>query len=66
MLKNFFDKYVFHYENSQPYLRLGLKPKKTSRFRIQSITSVRTVHWIQHTQKRGRKDKDKDEKAFYN
>ena len=42
-MPNFFDKekYVLHYENLQLCLRLGLKLKKTSRFRIQSITMVK-------------------------
>ena len=36
LMKNFFDKEVcvLHYENLQLYLRLGLKLKNTSSFRI--------------------------------
>ena len=43
LVPNYFDKevYVFHYENLELFLRLGLKlKKKTSRVRIQSITMV--------------------------
>ena len=43
LVPNYFDKevYVFHYENLELFLRLGLKLKKrTSRVRIQSITVV--------------------------
>ena len=42
MVPNFFDKrkHVLHYENSQLYLRLGLKLKKKS---IQTITMVQTI-----------------------
>ena len=43
LVPNYFDKevYVFHYENLELFLRLGLKlKKKTSRVRIQSITVV--------------------------
>ena len=51
---NFFDeeKYVFHYENLQLYLRLGLKLKKnTLRIRIQLITMVKTLCRIQNAEK---------------
>ena len=44
---NFFDKekYVFHYENLQLYLRLGSKLKKnTSCIRIPSIKLVKTIY----------------------
>ena len=46
LVPNFFDKekYVLHYENLKFYLRLGLKLKKTSRIRIQSITMVKTIY----------------------
>ena len=43
LVPNYFGKevYVFHYENLESFLRLGLKlKKKTSRVRIQSITMV--------------------------
>ena len=45
LVPNFFDKYVFHYENMQLYLRLGLKLKKTtSHIGNQSITMVKTIY----------------------
>ena len=37
------EKYVLHYENLQPYLRLGLKLKNTLYIRIQSITVPKTI-----------------------
>ena len=42
---NFFDKenYVLHYENLQLNLRLGLKKRKLSSIRIQSITIVKII-----------------------
>ena len=54
LVPNFFDKekYVIHYENSQLYLRLGLKLKKNiSCIRIQSISMAKTICLIQHTKK---------------
>ena len=44
LVPNFFDKdkYVFHYENLQLYLRLKLK-KYTSCIRIQSIKMFKTI-----------------------
>ena len=51
-MPNFFDKkYVIHYWNLQFYLRLGLKLNNTSCIRVQSITMVKTIYWIQHTRK---------------
>ena len=46
LVPNLFDKekYVFHYENLQLYLRLALKIKKTLNIRIQSITMVKTIY----------------------
>ena len=46
LFANFFDKekYVLHYENLQLYLRLGLKPKTTSRIRIQSIITLKAIY----------------------
>ena len=39
------EKYVLHYENLQPYLRLALKLNiYISRIRIQSITMVKTIY----------------------
>ena len=38
------EKYVLHYENLQLYLRLGLKLKKYTRIRNQSIPMVKTVY----------------------
>ena len=42
------EKYVFHCENLKIYLRLGLKIKKTSPIRIQSIIMTETIYWVQH------------------
>ena len=47
LVPNVFDKekYVIHYGNLQPYLRLGLKRKKnTSRIRTQSIKMIKTIY----------------------
>ena len=45
LVPNFFDKekHVIHYKNWQLHLRLELKLIKTSRIRIQSITTVKTT-----------------------
>ena len=52
LLPNFFDKekYVAYYENLKLKTRIKTK-KNTSRIKIQSITLVKTVYWIQHTKK---------------
>ena len=52
----------------QLYLRLGLKLKKdTSHIGNQSITMVKTIYWIWHTQKRieAEINEDRDRKALY-
>ena len=38
------EKYVLHYENLRLYLRLGLKLKKYTRIRNQSIPMVKTIY----------------------
>ena len=58
LVPNFFEKEKYLI---QLYLRLGLK--NTSRVRIQSISVVKTIFWIQHTKKnRSRKNVEKDGK----
>ena len=68
MVPNFFDKekYVLHYESLQLYLRLGLKLKNTWSIRIQSVTVVKTIYWI-NSQKRIGADENgsKDGKTLY-
>ena len=55
---------MLHYENLQFYLRLGLKLKK-KHHRIQSITMVKSIYWIQHAKKnRTRKNGNKDGKVL--
>ena len=51
LVPNFFDKekYLLHYQNSQLYLRLGLKLKNISRIKIQSIIMVKSILRIGHT-----------------
>ena len=52
----------------QLYLRLGLKLKKdTSHIGNQSITMVKTIYWIWHTQKRieAEINEDRDRQALY-
>ena len=71
LVLNFFDKekYLIHYENLQPFLRLGLKQKKnTSRIGIQSITMAKSIYWIQHTKKEKKQKKimEKTEKSCKN
>ena len=46
------------------FIRLGLKLKKTSRIRIQSITMVSQIYCTKKS--RNRKKGDKDGKALYN
>ena len=59
------EKYLIHYENVKLYLRLELKLKKSS-IRIQSITMVKTIYWIQHKKgKEAEKNNDKDGKPLY-
>ena len=68
LVPNFFDKekYVFHYENLQLYLRLGLKLKKLDR-----VLEFNQSQWLKpytefNIQKRieAEKNKDKDGKAL--
>ena len=68
LLPNFFDKekYLIDYRNLQLYLRVGLNKKNTSRIKIQKITMIKTIYWIQQAKKnRRRKNGNKDGKALH-
>ena len=47
-------------------LKTGIKTKKMHRVRIQSVTMLKNIYWIQYTKKnRSRKNEDKDGKVMY-
>ena len=57
---------MLYYEILQLGLRLRLKLEKTSRIRMESITMVKIIYWIQHTKKNKKeKNKEKNEKKLY-
>ena len=65
LLPNFFDKekYVTDYRNLQLYLRVGLNKKNTSLIKIQKITMIKTIYWIQQAKRiEGEKKETKMEK----
>lgn len=62
---NFFDtESIWFVMKTNNFIRLGLKLKKTSRIRIQSITMVSQIYCTKKA--RNRKKGDKDGKALYN